>query len=68
MILFEQVEEFFIAVQERRELLSVDCCRITGKVVQHSLFQFGARQRKREKDLKYVFLSYQTKTVTKRDK
>lgn len=43
-ILLEQIKDFFTSVQERQELPSSGCCRIT---VQHSLFQITAMQIKR---------------------
>lgn len=57
---FEQIKEFCTSVQERQELLSAGCCKVTDEAVQHSLFQIAAAHR--EKVLESVILSVPGKT------
>lgn len=59
-MLFEQIKEFCTSVQERQELLSAGCCKVTDEAVQHSLFQIAASHR--EKVLESVILSVPGKT------
>jgi len=61
-MLSEQIKDFFTSVQERQELASASCCRVTDRTVQHSLFQFTATQIKRENVLESVILSVPRRT------
>lgn len=59
-MLFEEIKGFSTSVQERQDLLSAGCCKITDEAIQQSLFQIAGTHR--EKVLESVILSVSGKS------